>query len=355
MGRYTRHLTSWLRQQARSFDVIMSDAIREESACVVDAVRSTTCASVLRLSGWGDSADPIWWNISRLGRRYASIGKQADAVVAKSGACNRSLVIAGYSTARVHRIETGFSAGPARSAAARARARQVLAQVNSDLRITGDCPVLLCTAPMNREGGIGLLVRAARHLVAAVPDLRIWFVGDGPYRDWIYEELRGDGLRASIAMPGSFCNLEDLMAAADVFVQTDDSGLDHFLPTAVSAELPVVAIDSESTRAILGAQTVNLARLVDGDPQREPSDGDQKLDPDQCVTWVADPTAVGLRKSILSTLDDPAAGHKAATLRRQLIRARPQTGMIDAYASLFGNLATMKFDADQNPPAEAIS
>lgn len=333
MSRYTRHLTSWLRARAGSFDVIMADWIREESAAVIEAARAGRCASIVRLGGWGTGADPSWWNTNRLGRRYGSIGKQADAVIAKSAACNRALIAAGYASSRVHRIDTGFAAGPIRSAGDRHLARQALAEINSDLRTGTDTPVIVCTAPMVHEGGIGLLVQAARHIVAAVSDVRIWFIGDGPHRDWIYEHLRGDGIRASIAMPGSFCNMEDVFAAADLFVQTDDFGLDHFLPTAVSADLPIVAVDTESTRAVLAM-----------------------TDSTDSVAWVHDPTAVGLRKRILETLADlPQSRDRASSIRRNLLRNRPQTTMIDDYVDLMRRVAATKSDIDRNPPAQAMS
>ncbi len=126
-----------------------------------------------------------------------------------------------------------------------------------------DSPVVICTSRMTRESGVNLLVKAARHLIARYPDLRLWFIGDGPHRDWIYETMRGDGVRASIAMPGSFCDVDDLFAAADVFLQTDDDGLDFFLPNAISAELPIVALDTESTRTVISGGSVDAAEPHD--------------------------------------------------------------------------------------------
>lgn len=322
INRYVRHLTTWLRSQAASFDVIMVDSMREESMAAIEAARSIGCPVVVRCSRWGDQCDTHWWTTSRSARRCASIAKMADAVIAKSAVCQRALLAEGFKANQIQRIDDGFDSAHADGTLARAEARLALAKVNSDLATAADTPVVLCASPMTRHGGVNLLVSAARHLVAKYPDLRFWFVGDGPYRDWIYESLRSDGLRASIAMPGSFCDLSDLFAAADVFLQPDDYGLESILPSAVEAELPIVAVDTESTRAVLTGQTdrkVSEAARLAGEN----------------IHWCSEPTPKQIRIGLTSALADLAAAKSAATeLRRQLLRSRPHSDTVSNYVQL---------------------
>jgi glycosyltransferase involved in cell wall biosynthesis len=343
MGRYVRHLSNWLRERAGSFDVMLVDAIRDESVAAIEASRSAGCATILRSSRWGIHRDPEWWKTSRLARRCGATGKLADAVIAKSAACQRALLADGYAATRIQRIDQGFSAGPMRSAESRRLARKALCLVNSDLATSGDSPVVICTARMTRESGVNLLVRAARHLVARHPDLRLWFIGDGPHRDWIYETLRGDGVRASIAMPGSFCDVDDLFAAADVFLQTDDDGLDYFLPNAISAELPIVAVDTESTRTVIGSADSGQAPLAANDPN-------------SLVQWCPGATSKYIRLGLLRVLDDlPGYQAKASQLRRMLVRTRPQSETIAAYVDLMERLTRGKLLDRRNSSVEAIS
>ena len=146
---------------------------------------------------------------------------------------------------------TGSSAKPIATAGDRIEIRRALASINGDLAAPADMPVALCCAPMNSRSGIRMLVESVRVLVSRFPKLHLWFIGDGPDRDSIHEYLRGEGVRDAVAMPGSFAEMKDLFFAANVFVQCDGFGLDSFLRQAVSAGLPLVSVDNESTRAVL--------------------------------------------------------------------------------------------------------
>lgn len=345
MGRYIRHLSSWLRQRANTFDVMLVDAIRDESVAAIEASRSTGCVTILRASRWGIHRDPQWWQTSRLARRCGATGRLADAVVAKSAACQRALLADGYAENRIRRIDHGFAAGPSRSAEARRLARKALCRVNSDLSTHQDSQVVICTARMTRDSGVNLLVKAARQLVARHPDLRLWFIGDGPHRDWMYETLRGEGVRASIAMPGSFCDVDDLFAAADVFLQADDEGLDYFLPSAIAAGLPIVAVDSESTRAVIsvGSDSSTQAPLAANDP-------------DSLVQWCPGATSKYIRMGILRVLEDlPEFQARASRLRRLLVRSRPQSKTITAYTNLMAQLTDRSSLRHRQSSVEAMS
>lgn len=326
IGRYGRHLTNWLRDHAGSFDVILVDSIREESTCVIEAARAIACRSIVRFAGWGESGDSTWWQNSRAGRRCANVGKTADKAISKCAASHRALIAEGYVPSRIERIDQGFVAGELRTAMSRQTARQTLASVNRDLMAEADAPVLVCVGQMTRQSGMNLLVESARHLVARYPDLRIWFIGDGPHREAMHETLRSDGVRASIAMPGSFCDTTDLLAAADVFVQTDEEGLDFSLPAAISAELSVVAVDRESTRTVVGGPAPSATEAH------------------SLVQWYVPDSGKTLRTSLRQVLGDlPGHREKASMLRKLLLRTRPQSQTIDSYVRLIRDVA------QQNP------
>jgi glycosyltransferase involved in cell wall biosynthesis len=199
---------------------------------------------------------------------------------------------------------------------------------------------------MTRDGGINLLVNAAPHLINRYPDLRLWFIGDGPYRDWIYENLRGHGVRASIAMPGSFSDFTELCQAADLFFQPDDDGLDYFLPTAISAELPLVCLRTPSTESLLcGPPSSQLATTTDNDSAPETAN---------LVQWIDASTAKQTRLGVIQILDDiEQAQHRATELRRSLLRSRPQTESVQGYINLLEKLVKQR--PPNSPSTETVS
>lgn len=329
ISRYLKHITSWLQQNAQSFDAMLVDAIREEAIAVTEVGKHLGIPVILRCGGWGDASDPKWWTTSRAAKRSCNIAKTAEAIVADNGMNQRELIAEGFVRDRVHRINHGFPNFPARTAQTRKLAREALGSVNSDLITTSDTPVLLCNSPMTREGGINLLVDAAPHLINRYPDLRFWFIGDGPYRDWIYENLRGHGVRASVAMPGSFSDFTELCQAADLYLQPDDEGLDYFLGTAIAAELPLICIRTPATEALLCGQTTIQ--------HAEPTNRSQSSQPEtaKLIQWIDAATAKQTRIAVNHVMGDlEAAQNRATELRRGLLRARPQTDSIQKYMHL---------------------
>ena len=348
IGRYMKHLTSWLQQHAECFDALLVDAIREEAIAVTEVGNQLGIPVVLRCSGWGNASDPRWWKTSRAGKRSLNIAKNADAIVADSGINQRDLIAEGFVRERVHRINKGFPNFPPRTTRTRQLAREALGSVNSDLITSEQTPVLLCTSPMTRDGGINLLVDAAPHLINRYPDLRLWFIGDGPYRDWIYENLRGHGVRASIAMPGSFSDFAELCQAADLFVQPDDEGLDYFLPTAISAELPLVCLRTPSTESLLcGPPSSQAMTTTDRNNGNAPETA-------ELIHWIDASTPKQTRLAVTRVLDDmERAQHRAAELRRNLLRSRPQTDSVQCYMSLLEKLVQQR--PPNSPSTETVS
>ncbi|TWU47117.1 glycosyltransferase [Rubripirellula reticaptiva] len=341
IGRYTRHLTQWIRSQGDAYDLVLVDAIREEAIAAIEASRLTGTATMLRYSGWGKQSDSEYWKTTRGARRCGTIGKMADTVIAKSAACNRALLTDRYSAERIVRIQPGFSAGPITSESNRESARRSLATANSDLRTNPDTIVALCNAPMTRDGGIQDLVHATYRMIDRHPNLAVWFIGDGPRRDWIYEHLKADGVRASIAMPGSFVDTDEIYAAADIYFQTDESGLDHFLPTAVSAELPIIAVESESVRSIL------VGSVVDTSEQDGPSNW---------VQWIKDPSPTNYVESVSQVLNHlPDYRNRSAKMRRHWLRSRPISATIDAYIDTIERTISRKKGSNRGATDEAAS
>lgn len=324
ISRYTRQLTQWLRRKLDSFDVVLVDSIREEAIAAIEAARSSTCSVVVSHAGYGQLSDSSWWPRTRSSQRCAAIGRMADRVITRSANCEKRLLAHQFDPKRFVRIPVGIPNAVANQSNDPARKAKSLSLVNSDLSISDRSVVLLCHARMSKDSGIDQLVSVARELVGKFNELKIWLIGDGPSRDRIYSRLRGDGIRASIAMPGSFCDIDDLMNLADLYVQPGTDGLEHFLPAALASGLPIVSIDCPSTRQVF--------------------EGSGHLSKDG-VLWFPPGNEVELRRSVGRVLNDlPAARDRSVKLHRSMLRERSMSNEIDEYVRLIDGLVRTRGD-----------
>ncbi len=310
LSRYTRHLTQWLRGRLDSFDVVMVDSIGEESTATLEASRHKQCATVLIASGMESSGDAAYWQKSRATKRCAAMGRMADAVVVRTNRDHRHLLAHQYDEKRLYRVATPIPnlqrpGSAEQQTQQRESARRHLSLANGDLWTMPQTPVLLCHARMAQHSHVDRLVVCARELVSRCPDLRIWFLGDGPLRDRMHSQLRGDGVRANIAMPGSFCCLDDLMTAADAYVQPGGDSMRFFMPLAVAHDLPLIACDDPVVRAVMP-----FAK--------------------ECVSWFSPDQQRSLRKQITIVMDDlDTARRSAKSLRERWTRHHPESVYFD--------------------------
>jgi hypothetical protein len=84
-----------------------------------------------------------------------------------------------------------------------------------------------------------MFLQAVDPLLDRWPNLRVWFIGDGPERGRIYERIRDmDGAR-QIALPGCFDCVDDIFQLADVcMLTTPGEGLGFFAPLAWENNIP---------------------------------------------------------------------------------------------------------------------
>ncbi len=252
-GRYTRHLASWLCQNASGFDLMIADAMREEAAAMVEAAATLGCVSVVTAGDAGPQSDLAWSGRTRTAKKTWSVAATADRILTISAAGHRGLIAAGCPPDKIVRRKIGFESIPPTTPERKAAARASLADANSDLKTGPDTPVILCVGRMTRESGLRTVTENAYWMLSRYPAAKLWLIGDGPAREAMHQDLKSDGVRSAIAMPGSFTTLADVYAAADLFVQADASGLGYFLPTAVAHELPVVVAESAEYRDLLSS------------------------------------------------------------------------------------------------------
>lgn len=340
MGKYIRSMTAWVTENGGKYDLIYVDSTREELLSVMDVTKQFSIPVVAKLRGGDNRSDFQWWSSSRNGKKCSAAASRVNGLVVQDAMTERELLIRGIERQKIFRIPNGFSSSNSLRVQGRLAARSALAAANSDLATEPDSPVLLCQTSMNQDSGVDLLVQTARFLLLKYPNLRIWLVGDGPNRDSIYKYLRADGLRASVAMPGSFCDPSDLFLAADLYLQTDDNGLDYFLPTAISSKIPVICVDLPSIRRLLdGCLEGQQGASSQAPSSASPAFKDTLNRVGDDIVWCQDATPKAVKEAIVSVLQNmDQASERAERLRDALVRVRSEGRCTEAYVEMIKRL-----------------
>ncbi len=181
----------------------------------------------------------------------------------------------------------------ARSAAAR-----------TTLGVHDDARIVLAVSRIAREKNLELAIDA----LARLHDARLAIVGAGPNRAALEARALAHGVRERVHFTGALepAALPDLYAASDAFVfpsTTETQGL--VLVEAMTAGLPVVAVDVPVNREVLGG----CGRLVAPDPQA---------------------LAEALRQALAAPRDAAAA----ESARRRFGRERQTAAVLDVYKSV---------------------
>lgn len=244
------------------------------------------------------------------------------------------MVAAGADRARICRIDDGFPAALPPDVASRQAAVTALSDINADLHIPKRTRVVLCTQRLSEYSGAALLVNALPDLLQRMPEVRVWMVGDGPWRSRLYDRLHQQGLGSRVAMPGSFSSLEELFTAADLFVHPHVAdGMEYHLPMALGAGLPVVVSSASEIKRMLGEAMDKLTTFSPGDP-----------------TALAVSIEHALKRS-------SAQLETARQLRQFLLTNRPLASTIESHAKLFrqltaGSGVSSRRDASSVEPAQ---
>jgi glycosyltransferase involved in cell wall biosynthesis len=112
----------------------------------------------------------------------------------------------------------------------------------------GTAPVVVCVGRICRQKGQDLLVRAWSHVVDAIPDARLVFVGDGPDR----ADLESSA-PPTITFAGQRDDVADWLAAADVVAMPSRwEGMAFTALEAMAVGRSVVAFDVDGVHESLG-------------------------------------------------------------------------------------------------------
>jgi glycosyltransferase involved in cell wall biosynthesis len=340
-ARYIQRLSSWLADRLPAFDVLYVDGCREEAIASVSAARSRRVPVVIRLGGHGAGSDIDVFRRDRNAKRFITAGLSADQVIVNSASAHRAWISLGGSAEKTTRIHTGIGHSIERTAEQQKSLRHALAQINGDLLAPEASHVVLSVERMNHESELRTLVHSAYSLDSHVSQLLFWFVGDGPTRDTIFARLKSDGLRQSVALPGSFATMDDVFCAADLLVQSGDEGFEAHIPNAIASGLPLVMANTDVAREFFDASAATVTtRMLSQRSAAETVPETSLQHVPQGVWWFDPNRPKTLRFAIEQITRHPlAARRRADQLRRLMQRQHPRSTATEETAKLLRQLA----------------
>jgi glycosyltransferase involved in cell wall biosynthesis len=247
---YMATLGRWLRRAHDTFDLVYVSALKHDAYAALRATRER-CPVVLRPERAGMAGDCHWQLDARCGARIKRRCSRAAAFVASTAAIERELIAAGYPRDRIQPIPLGVPLPGPSSDSAKQAARASLAQVQPQLQLPADARLALFVGALVEDQGLEDLLDSWSLLSQRQRPAYLWIIGDGPLRARLNEQVATRGLSSHVRLPGEFDDVEEFLAAADLFVRParqDDISL--ALVEALAHGLPSVVSDTPSHRSL---------------------------------------------------------------------------------------------------------
>jgi glycosyltransferase involved in cell wall biosynthesis len=304
-------LARWLRREGKQFDVAYVVHHRTDTAVAAHALRRLGIPAVLRVDNPGAFCEGYRSDRSSIGRWFHPRSPAPDAIVVGTAAAEHALVEAGATTERLHLIPDALPSLPVRTMTRTKDARLALADVNPDLSVDMDEPVVVYIGRLSKGSGLPTLIDAWPGVARHWPRARLWLIGDGPLRDALYQQIGDLDLRGHIVMPGTFEDIQDILLAANVLVHTG-SVLQRptVVPEAICAGAAVLATDTADMLA-------TLERVPGG------------------IHLVSEQNARAWQQAILGALDRRPTADQLAAARRGILREYSIARMAEAHQALF--------------------
>ena len=245
-GGYTRRLTKWLSQTHEGIDTVAVDA-RDPSVEAVMAIARRCGISVVVFSDEDHGSDQR----RRVSKLFSPQQGLAHAVVIPSERTADSWLRAGYSATQVHVIAPGIRTCDKAVTQARRAARQSLGKAFCNAQLSTLTPLAIYQHALDNSPPMEALLRAWKAIATRRPDARLWIFGSGRGRAATYDLIESLNLRDRVLLPGEMESIDELLAAADIYVSLDCGTTPTYLLTAMAYCKAIVASDTGNHRQFI--------------------------------------------------------------------------------------------------------
>jgi glycosyltransferase involved in cell wall biosynthesis len=244
---YVRNLARWLTQNLSNWDCIFVDQPGPE---LFQICNRRVCGD---LPVYGRIAiDPAPLQPS-LPQMAIDAARKLNAVVVPDAQTHRALSAAGVIPSKIVRIADASLSPIHRQEKTKFAARSALAKVSNDFNLPFDTKLIVSVGEISHASGAELLSNAAMSLLEQGKRIRVWMAGPEREARFLYSKLRDRSWHADIMLFGVFDDVDELVAAADLFVLPNLHGRARFLlPHVVASGVPWIAPTNDEWRTRLG-------------------------------------------------------------------------------------------------------
>lgn len=182
------------------------------------------------------------------------VNRFVDRVVAVSGAVREALIKSGISPEKITLIPNSI-------VLARFNPTRIDKQkVRKELGIDGAAVVIGTVGKLNRGKGVYEALYAFNRLAPEYPQLKLLFVGEGPERGPLEQEVKKLGIDDRVVFAGMRRDVERMYAAMDIFVlpSTCDEAFGMVIIEAMAMEKPVIGTTVGGIPAIINHNVTGL-------------------------------------------------------------------------------------------------
>ena len=263
--RYMMALGRWLRAEENNLDAVYVSMLKHSAVVATSRLQSSPVPIVLRAEGAGDTGDCAFHETANFGHRIRRACQGADGFVAPSQQIFDEMISSGFDRDKIRFIPNGVKIGPQRTREQRREARAALAAANPILTMAESAPLVVFTGRLHPGKGLTKAIRAWPYVLQKFPNARLWLIGEGPQESELTAMIGAMGLQSRIILPGAFDTVEDVLAAADLFVLPSHyEGMSIALLEAMAAGLPCVVSDIPGNRILIQPEETGLTYPVDG-------------------------------------------------------------------------------------------
>jgi glycosyltransferase involved in cell wall biosynthesis len=251
--KYMWTLNRYLRQNKGSYDAVLVSMLKHCAYVACHTLRNSPIPVICRAEGGGDTGDCRWQEKGNFGIRIRrKVRDLAAKIIAPSPAIEDELLKVGFGSNQVKFVPNGVALQAPQDNNRMQAARKTLCDANGGLCLHSTQPMVVYVGRLHPKKGLDDLVRAWRIVIKQMPSARLWIIGEGEYGQELWAKIQDAEIAETVAMPGAFDDVLEVLYAANVFVlPSHEEGMSLSLLEAMSAGVPVVATDIPGNRKLI--------------------------------------------------------------------------------------------------------